>query len=160
MRKCSEVPPNCVLVRPTKEMRQIAARVRRAANGIRGRLQADIARASIIPSCAELKSTRRYAPVLQQLSKANARVKRDILKAVLVCDGSCLTVSFATQVSGIRKTLARAASRAQDYARAVVGCGSGSSAPQSGSSGPRTEDALNKIVKDTNKIVSHCKVCG
>jgi hypothetical protein len=158
--KCSEVPPNCVLVRPTKEMRQIAARVRRAATGIRARLQSDIARAAVIPSCAELRATRRYAPILTQLSKANARVKRDILKSVLVCDGNCLTVSFATQVTGIRKKLARAASKAQAYARAVVSCGSGSSANQPGSSGPRTEDALNKIVKDTNKIVSHCKVCA
>lgn len=141
-------------------MRKIAKQVRQASNGIRARLLGDVRRAKDAVACGSLSGAKSYKPILALLKEANARVKKNVVKAVLVCDGKCLTVSFAGEVKSIRKVLSKAAGRAQKYARKVVECGANVRQSGNSTSGPRTEDALNQIVKQTNKIVSHCKVCG
>ncbi len=158
--RCSSIPPNCALVPPTKQMKQIAKSVRVASNGIRGRLLSDVRRARSTNECGRVANAKAYKPILALLKSANSRVKRNVLKSVLVCDGKCLTVSFAREVKNIRKVLSKSAARSQKYARKVVACATASRQDSGRTDGPRTEDALDKIVKDTKKIVSHCKVCG
>ncbi len=143
---------------PTKEMVKIARQLRSATNSLRKRVKADIGRAKKQAGCKPLMKSAPDAQINVLLNNAQRKVNEKILKSVLVCDADCLTVSFADEVKSTRKELSRASKRAQKLAKQVVSC-SGRVADSSNSQGPRSEDALARIINSTNRIVSECKVC-
>lgn len=139
-------------------MKKIASRLKEAAYQIEQRLAADVNRAKGYKACAKLTPQRVHGPTMKLIRSVEARTKKEILKSVLVCNDKCLTVSFAKQLGSLRKVLGKAAGQAQAYAKNVVQC-AGVKHTGGVSGGTRTDDSLNSIVNDTNRIVSNCKVC-
>jgi len=155
---CSSVPPNCTLVKPTKDMKKIATKLKNAARGIEQRYAEDVKRAKGFTSCQKVAADKAYSSTKALLAAARREADKRILKSVLVCGSECLTISFAGEVKKVQKSLARAARGAKAYAKKVVDC-SAVVRRDPGDKGQRTDSGLDQILNDTNKIVSKCKVC-
>jgi len=155
---CPVVPSDCNLVAPTKEMKNIVSKIKKARNSIRSRFLADVKRSKGIGACKSITKTS-IDKIKAQLDEINTRVDANILRSVLVCGEDCLTVSFANEVGEIRKMLNKVSKAAQSFAKKVVQCAPNSSANDAGGNAPRSDSALDQIVRDTKNIVTRCKIC-
>lgn len=143
---------------PTLEMKKIAKKLNKVSNTIGKRLSKDIKRAKEYAQCAAIRKPASYKSIKSLLMQARRDSKSRIVKSVLVCD-ECLTVTFEVEVEKIRKLLKQASKEAQEYARKVVKCAGVNRKSGQGSGGSRTDSALDKAVKDVEKIVASCTVC-
>lgn len=142
---CSSIPPNCTLVKPTKEMKKIANKLKNASKSIEQRLAWDVKRAGTFSSCRELLSKKSYASTKAKLAAARREADKRILKSVLVCGTECLTVSFAEEVKKVKSGFS--GSRSQNvYAKSVVTC-SGVVRQGSDGKGQRTDTILTKSTR-------------
>lgn len=140
-------------------MKKIAQDVKKANNQIRNRFEADLKRAGSYKSCASVAKDKSIKATKRLLADIGSMTDKRIIKSVQVCGTDCLTVSFARDVADIRALLTKASADVQKYAKKVVTCAKSTKPSTGGKNGPRTDDALSQIVKDTKNIVTHCTVC-
>lgn len=140
-------------------MKKIATQIKSANNSIQKRFLADVKRAKGVKACSKAVTAEFVSTSKALFKEINEKTNTQILQSVLVCNTDCLTVSFEREVMGIRQLLGKASSNSQKLAKKVVKCSGSKAAPSNGKAGPRSDTDLNKIVNDTKKILTNCKVC-
>jgi len=154
------VPVRCSMVKPTSKMRRIATELMSVEAGISGSWNASVKRAKGYQSCRALVQSGIEARSIRHINRITLAVSRDIMKHIKVCGDSCVTKSFNSEVSYIKKLLATYANDARDLARDVLRCSKNASPNKKPSDeNGRTDSRLTDLVNKVSGIDTNCKIC-
>ena len=149
--------PACTFVKPTTEMKNIATNLTRTASQIGGYWTADMKRASLNRNCKSYAAPSQAAISRFYQRRIQREVQNRILKSVKVCRGSCITLSFKKEVTGVKGILSDYAKAAEKLARSVVKCSGPHNTENSSSN--RSSDQLSNLINKVGDLKTKCRVC-